>query len=182
MKFNKLARELNLSVNELADKVSDILPNANGGTEVSDEQKAQIIARLQAPSSDTAFSLLAADGTDPILSVLTERIEQEEQQESPEQLVDQMIARYIANPEDLPADGDYRAAIVTYVNLVKKRQARRQQQSSKLRSLLSRRERDGSAMEPLALETFYSSGQNGKDNSATLSGNGQSPQLAAASS
>ena len=59
MKFNKLARELNLSVNELAEKVSDILPNANGGTEVSDEQKAQIIARLQAPSADSTLSTTA---------------------------------------------------------------------------------------------------------------------------
>lgn len=182
MKFNKLAKELNLSVNELADKVSDILPNANGGSEVSDEQKAQIIAHLQAPSSDTALSLLTGDGTDPIIAILIERIEQEEQQESPEQLVDQMIARYIANPEDLPADDDYRAAIITYVDLVKKRQARRQQQSSKLRSLLSRREHSGSAMEPLALETFYSNGQNGNGSSAALGGNSPSPQLAAASS
>ena len=183
MKFNKLARELNLSVNELAAKVSNILPDANGGIEISEEQKAQIVALLQAPAADTALSLMTAgDGSDPILSVLIERIEQEEQLETPEQIVDQMIARYIASPEDLPADPEYREAIITYVDLVKKRQGRRQQQSSKLRSLLSRREHNGSAMEPLALETFYSSGQNGKDNNATLSGNGQSPQLAAASS
>ena len=183
MKFNKLARELDLSVNELAAKVSNILPNANGGTEINEEQKAQIIALLQAPTADTALSSLTADdGTNPILSVLIQRIKQEEQLETPEQIVEQMIARYAVNPEDLPDAPEYREAIITYVDLVKKRQARRQQQSSKLRSLLSRREHSGSAMEPLALETFYSSGQNGKDNSATLSGNGQSPQLAAASS
>ena len=51
MKFNKLAKELDHSVTDLADKVKDILPNANGGTEVSDQQKAQIIALLQTPSS-----------------------------------------------------------------------------------------------------------------------------------
>ncbi len=180
MKFNKLAKELNLSVNDLADRVADILPNANGGTDVSEEQKAQIIARLQAPSADSALS--AFDGIDPILSVLIERIEQETQLETPEQLVDQMIARYIANPEDLPADSEYREAIITYVNLVKKRQARRQQQSSKLRSLLSRKESACSTMEPLALETFYSSGQTSAAPSTALNGNSPSPQLAAASS
>ncbi|MEO1445814.1 MAG: hypothetical protein AAFV46_06180, partial [Cyanobacteria bacterium J06635_11] len=83
MKFNKLAKELNHSVSELAGVVTDILPNANGGTEVSDTQKAQIIALLQAPSPDTALSVLFGDGTDPILSVLTERIEQESQRETP---------------------------------------------------------------------------------------------------
>ena len=182
MKFNKLAKELNLSVNELAEKVSDILPNANGGTEVGDEQKAQIIARLQAPSPDTALSSLTANGTDPILSVLIDRIEQESQLETPEQLVDQMIARYIANPEDLPADADYRQAIITYVDLVKKRQERRQQQSSKLRSLLSKNANEHSLAEPLALESFYSAAPITNGNSATLSGNSPSPQLAAASS
>jgi hypothetical protein len=38
MKFNRLAKEKGLSVSDLASKVSAILPNANGGTEVSDEQ------------------------------------------------------------------------------------------------------------------------------------------------
>jgi hypothetical protein len=38
MKFNRLAKEKGLSVSDLASKVSTILPNANGGTEVSDEQ------------------------------------------------------------------------------------------------------------------------------------------------
>ena len=70
--------------------------------------------------------------------MLIERIEQEEQQAMPEQLVDQMIARYLENPEDLPADADYREAIITYVDLVKKRHARRQQQFSRLRSRLSK--------------------------------------------
>ena len=180
MKFNKLAKELNLSVNELSDKVSDILPNANGGTDVSDEQKEQIIARLQAPSADNTLSTF--DDTDPILSVLIDRIEQESQQETPEQLVDQMIARYIANPEDLPADADYRQAIITYVDLVKKRQERRQQQSSKLRSLLSRNANEHSQAEPLALESFYVAAPNTNGNSAALGGNSPSPQLAAASS
>ena len=180
MKFNKLARELNLSVNELADKVSDILPDANGGTDVSDEQKAQIIARLQTPSADITLATL--DAADPILSVLIDRIEQESQLETPEQLVDQMIARYIANPEDLPADADYRQAIITYVDLVKKRQERRQQQSSKLRSLLSRNANEHSLAEPLALESFYSAAPNTNGNSAALGGNSPSPQLAAASS
>ncbi|MEO0516058.1 MAG: hypothetical protein AAF171_02030 [Cyanobacteria bacterium P01_A01_bin.116] len=182
MKFNKLAKELNHSVSELADMVTDILPNANGGTDVSDTQKAQIIALLQAPSPDTALSVRFGDGTDPILSVLTERIEQESQRETPEQVVDQMIARYIANPEDLPADADYREAIITYVDLVKKRHARRQQQSSKLRSLLSRQEKHGSPAEPLALERFYSSGQSSTTANVSLGGNNPSPQLAATSS
>jgi len=179
MKFNKLAKELNLSVNELAEQVADILPNANGGTEVSEEQKAKIITLLQAPA-DSTFSLLTTDGTDPILSVLIERIEQEAELETPEQLVDQMIARYIANPDDLPADAEYREAIITYVALVKKRQKRRQQQSSKLRSLLSSRAREGST--PLALETFYSAEPNVNDTNAALSSNSPSPQLAAAGS
>jgi hypothetical protein len=181
MKFNTLAKELKLSVSELADKVSDILPNANGGTDVSDEQKAQIIAQMNAPVSVT-HSFPAGDGTDPILSVLLERIEGESQLETPEQIVDEMIARYIANPEDLPADREYREAIVTYVDLVKKRQERRQQQSSRLRSLLSKRETERSTVEPLALESFYGSGPNAAGSSAKLNGNAQSPQLAAANS
>jgi hypothetical protein len=181
MKFNTLAKELKLSVSELADKVSDILPNANGGTDVSDEQKAQIIAQMNAPVSVT-HSFPAGDGTDPILSVLLERIEGESQLETPEQIVDEMIARYIADPEDLPADREYREAIVIYVDLVKKRQERRQQQSSRLRSLLSKRETERSTVEPLALESFYGSGPNAAGSIAKLNGNAQSPQLAAANS
>ncbi len=42
MKFNKLARELEIPVNELADKASAILPNANGGTEVNEQQEQAI--------------------------------------------------------------------------------------------------------------------------------------------
>ena len=182
MKFNKLAKELNLSVSDLADKVKDILPNANGGTDVSDEQKTQIEALLQAPAPDSSFSFLTGDGTDPILSVLIERIEEEQQQAMPEQLVDQMIARYLENPEDLPADADYREAIITYVDLVKKRHARRQQQFSRLRSHFSRPERNGSATEPLVLANFYSSEPSGSGSTTTLNGNSTSPQLAAASS
>ena len=49
MKFNKLAKELDLSVGDLAEKVKDILPNANGGTDVSDKQKTQILSLLQTP-------------------------------------------------------------------------------------------------------------------------------------
>jgi hypothetical protein len=182
MKFNKLARELNLSVNDLAEQVKAILPNANGGTEVSDEQKVQIIALLRAPSADSALALLTIDGSDPILSILMERIEEESQLEAPERIVDEMISRYLANPEDLPADGEYREAIITYVELVKKRQARRQQQSWRLRSRLSRNANEHSTVERLQLESFYSAGPNTDGNSATLNGNGQSPQLAAASS
>lgn len=182
MKFNKLAKEQGLSVNELADKVKDILPNANGGTEVSEAQKAKIIALLQAPASDSPLSLITGDGIDPVLSILIERIEQETQLETPEQIVDQMIARYIENPEDLPADSDYSQAIITYVDLVKKRQMRRRQQSSRLRSLLSRQDDNGSAMEPLALESFYGEGPNSNGSSAKLNSSKQSPQLAAASS
>jgi hypothetical protein len=181
MKFNTLAKDLKLSVSELADKVSDILPNANGGTDVSDEQKAQIIARVNAPVA-APYSFSAGDGTDPILSVLIERIEGESQLETPEQIVDEMISRYIANPEDLPADREYREAIVTYVDLVKKRQARRQQQSSRLRSLLSKQDIARSTVEPLVLESFYGSGPNVDSSSAKLNGNTQSPQLTAANS
>jgi hypothetical protein len=181
MKFNTLAKELTLSVSELADKVSDILPNANGGTEVSEEQKAQIIARVNAPVA-AAHSFPAGDGTDPILSVLIERIEGESQLETPEQIVDEMIIRYINNPEDLPADPEYREAIIHYIDLVKKRQARRQQQSSRLRSLLSKRETEHSTVEPLALESFYSSGPTADSSSVKLSGNVRSPQLAASTS
>jgi hypothetical protein len=182
MKFNVFAKELKLSVSELADKVSDILPNANGGTEVSDEQKAQIIALLQTPSADSALSLFTGDGSDPILSILMERIEEESQLETPERIADEMISRYLANPEDLPADSEYCEAIITYVDLVKKRQARRQQRSLRLRSRLSRNANAHSTVEPLALESFYSSEPNTDSSSATLNGSGQSPQLAAASS
>jgi hypothetical protein len=65
MKFNKLARELNLSVNDLAEKVKAILPNANGGTEVSDEQiKAikQLLADSKAASKTGSFPLTDAMG------------------------------------------------------------------------------------------------------------------------
>jgi hypothetical protein len=182
MKFNKLARELDLSVSDLAEQVNTILPNANGGTEVSEEQKAQIIALLQTPPADNALSLLTGDGSDPILSILKERIEEESQLETPEQIVDEMISRYLTNPDDLPADSEYREAIVTYIDLVKKRQARRQQQSSRLRSRLSRNTNERSTVERLQLESFYSAGPNAGSSSATLNGNGQSPQLAAASS
>ncbi|PZO45279.1 MAG: hypothetical protein DCF15_21705 [Phormidesmis priestleyi] len=44
MKFNKLARELALPVNELAEKVKDIIPNANGGTEIDEQQEENIRA------------------------------------------------------------------------------------------------------------------------------------------
>jgi hypothetical protein len=182
MKFNSLAKELKLSVSELADQVGDILPNANGGTEVSDEQKAQIIALLQTPATDSALSLLAGDGSDPILSILMERIEEESQLDTPEQIVEQMIARYLDNPEDLPADPEYREAIVTYVDLVKKRQARRQQQSSRLRSRLNKSATERLQAEPLALENFYGSGPSAGSSSAKLNGSTQSPQLSAASS
>ncbi len=42
MKFNKLARELEIPVNDLADRVGAILPNANGGTEVDEQQERAI--------------------------------------------------------------------------------------------------------------------------------------------
>jgi hypothetical protein len=182
MKFNKLARELNLSVNDLAEQVKAILPNANGGTEVNEEQQAEIIALLQMPSADSALSLFTGDGSDPILSILMERIAEESQRETPEQILDEMIYRYLANPEDLPADPEYREAIITYVSLLKKRQARKQQRSLRLRSRLSRNANEHSTVEPLVLESFYSSEPNTDSSSATLNGNGQSPQLAAASS
>ena len=49
MKFNKLAKDLGLSVTELAEKASAILPNANGGTEVNEEQEKSIRALLTQP-------------------------------------------------------------------------------------------------------------------------------------
>ena len=176
MKFNKLARELNYSVADLAAKVAHILPNANGGTEVTDEQREQITDFLTQP----APTALSTPTHDPILAILAERIESEVQLENEEPLVDEMIARYIADPSDLPTDPDYRNAIVTYVGLVKKRQQRKQQQSSKLRSLLSAQE---SATPNTAnrLETFYSKEPHGSANNDALNGSSASAQLSAAS-
>ena len=182
MKFNKLAKEQGLSVGELADKVTDILPNANGGTDVSEQQRSQIIARLQTPGPSSLGALFLADGTDPILTVLTERIEQAQALETPEQVVDVMIERYLTNPKDLPADAEYREAIVTYVDLVKKRHARRQAQSSKLQSLFRRSDADRSAAEPLALENFYSAEPSSTQANGKLSSTAQPPKLSAASS
>ena len=181
MKFNKLAKELNLSVSDLAEKAKDILPNANGGTEVSDEQKAQIEALLRSPTSENALSF-TEDGSDPILSVLLERIDQEEQLATPEQVVDEMISRYVENPEDLPTDPEYREAIALYVDLVKKRHARRQQQSSRLRSHLNKSATGCGASKSLALESFYGDAPATNEQNAKLNGNSTSPQLAAASS
>ncbi|MEO1396096.1 MAG: hypothetical protein AAFV90_24625 [Cyanobacteria bacterium J06634_5] len=180
MRFNKLAKELEFSVGELADKVSSLIPNANAGTDVSAAQKEQIIALLNQTNDTEVSDLFLAGSADPILAILLERIEQEQQLETPEQIVDEMIARYLENPEDMPSDADYKEAIITYVALVKKRHSRRQQQSSKLRSLLRKHAHAHSQTEPLALETFYA------DVSATdapndkLNGSKRSPKLAAA--
>ena len=71
--------------------------------------------------------------------------------------------------------------IITYVDLVKKSaRSAGSKQSSKLRSLLSSRAREGST--PLALETFYSAEPNVNNNNAAFNGNNPSPQLAAAGS
>lgn len=51
MKFNKLAKDLGLSVTELAETASAILPNANGGTEVNEEQEKAIRALLKQPEA-----------------------------------------------------------------------------------------------------------------------------------
>lgn len=184
MKFNKLARELNLSVSELANQVSEILPNANGGTDVSDAQKDAILKHLTQPAPDThtPLSLLEGHGNDPILSILSERIERETQLETPEQLVDQMITRYLQNPDDLPADPDYREAIITYVSLVKKRHTHRQQQSFKLRSLLRQQASEHFTAEPSLLESFYVSEPNSNTANAPLTGNAPRPKLSAAKS
>ena len=112
MKFNKLARELDYSVADLAAQVAHILPNANGGTEVSAQQQQQITDFLTQP----APTALSTPTHDPILAILAERIESEVQLENEEPLVDEMIARYIADPTDLPTDPDYRNAIVTGVD------------------------------------------------------------------
>lgn len=173
MKFNKLAKELNMTVAELADKTSRILPNANAGTDVSTQQKEQILALLNPDNGSTDLSLPA---TDPILAVLLERIEQEQQLETPEQIVDGMIARYLENPEDLPADADYTTALITYVELVKKRHSRKQQQSSKLRSLL--RKQGHCAAAPLTLESFYAAAPP----AGNLNGSKPAPKLSAANS
>ena len=85
MKFNTLAKKLDLTVGELADKVSHLLPNANGGTEVSEALETEITAFIKAPApkNSAAPALFSTDGTDPILAVLTERIESELQLETP---------------------------------------------------------------------------------------------------
>lgn len=183
MKFNKLAKELDLSVSQLSDKVTSIIPNANGGTEVSETQKTTIIALLTkpAPKTNNTLSFLERDGTDPILSILSDRLEREAQLETPEQLVDEMIARYVKDPEDLPNDPDYREAIITLVDIVKKRQKRRQQQSSRLRSLLRQQGTAHSTTEPFQLESFYSNEPTTTADTAKLNGNTQPPTLSAAS-
>ena len=178
MKFNKLAKELDCSVADLAAKVAHILPNANGGTEVTDDQKQQITDFLTQPEP-TAHAL-STTNHDPILSILAERIESEVQLENQEPLVDEMISRYIADPADLPTDPDYRNAIVTYVELVKKRQQRKQQQSSKLRLLLRTHE-SAEATPRDRLEKFYSAEPNSTERSSTLNGNASAAQLSAAS-
>lgn len=61
MKFNKLAKDLGLSVTELSEKASAILPNANGGTEVNEEQEKAIRALLKQP--ETAESIPATFDT-----------------------------------------------------------------------------------------------------------------------
>ncbi|MEM9088666.1 MAG: hypothetical protein AAGC93_07970 [Cyanobacteria bacterium P01_F01_bin.53] len=179
MRFNKLAKELDLSVGELADKVSSLIPNANAGTDVSDSQKEQIIALLTQANDTEASDLLFAGSADPILAILLERIEQEQQLETPEQIVDEMIARYLENPEDMPSDADYKEAIITYVSLVKKRHSRRQQQSSKLRSLLRKHAQTHSQTEPLALETFYTNAPATDTPNSKLGSSKPAPKLAA---
>jgi hypothetical protein len=65
MRFNKLARELNLSVNDLAEQVKSILPDANGGTEVSDEQIEaikQLLAKNKALPKTGSFPPTGAMG------------------------------------------------------------------------------------------------------------------------
>ncbi|PZO46042.1 MAG: hypothetical protein DCF15_20860 [Phormidesmis priestleyi] len=46
MKFNTLAKQLGHSVIELAEKVKDIVPSANGGTDVDENQEQKIRARI----------------------------------------------------------------------------------------------------------------------------------------
>ncbi len=46
MKFNTLAKQLGHSVIELAEKVKDIVPGANGGTDVDENQEQKIRARI----------------------------------------------------------------------------------------------------------------------------------------
>lgn len=181
MRFNKLAKEQGLSVAELADKVSSLLPDANAGTEVSNEQKQQIVALLSAPSA-AEHSLPPTASADPVLAIFLDLIEEETQRETPEVVVSEMIERYLADPTDLPNDSDYRTAITTYVKLVKKRQVRRQQQSLKLRSHLRTLETAQWAAVPLQLEHFYSSGPNATPSGDTLSGNSNQPQLKSAES
>ena len=180
MKFNKLAKELDYSVKDLADKVPHILPNANGGTEVSDEQKAQIIAHLEADTP--AAEPLPAQNADPVLSILQTLIESETQQERPEEVVGAMIARYITDPTDLPTNPDYRAAIITYVELLKKRQMRKQQQSMKLQGLLQRYAQPAAIDAPIVLESFYDTEASAAAENMPLSANAPRPQLSASSS
>ena len=61
MKFNRLAKELDLSVNELAEKASTVLSDANGGTDV-DEAQAQAIRALFAGDGKETRSPQPASG------------------------------------------------------------------------------------------------------------------------
>lgn len=69
MKFNKLARELEIPVNELAERVKDNIPNANGGTEL-DEAQVQAIKALVTNSKKTsskgAHSTSASGGANEV--------------------------------------------------------------------------------------------------------------------
>lgn len=73
MKFNKLAKELELHVNELAEKVKDIVPSANGGTEVDEQQEQKIRARI-ASNGKTRSPQPTADGNSANTAFETEAL------------------------------------------------------------------------------------------------------------
>lgn len=179
MKFNKLAKDLNMSVGDLAEAAVNIVPRANGGTDVSEAQREQIVQLLKKPAS-ADLPVPKSAQIDPVLAVLIERISAEVQTETPDQIVDEMVTRYVQDPEDLPEDPEYREAIIAYVELVKKRQLHRRQQSLNLRSLINRRVNGPD--QPLVLEAFYSVEPSSDSSSATLNGNARTPQLKAAGS
>ncbi len=65
MKFNKLAKELEMSVSDLADLAANILPNANGGTDVDENQEKAIralVTNSKTPSSSQGAHSTSAGG------------------------------------------------------------------------------------------------------------------------
>ena len=62
MKFNTLAKQLNIPISELAERAKAILPDANGGTEVNEQQE-QSIRALFAGNRSAKSPQFAGDST-----------------------------------------------------------------------------------------------------------------------